>query len=1031
MERKFKKEEDRLVKKLKKNCFGNERELEPSKCALIYHKLGNLFHERIDEKAFLVLGAIMYNAAIARSSTVAIEAKKDLNRLCSSAVKKAGAKNKDLGLVAISMKVKEKLKLFREKNELMLQELKVIPEEARGAEVRGLEEKKISQIQSVQRAVTADYIALVYEMAESCAAVIGKAPCKFALLGHGAIARNEITPYSSIEVMIVLQRGSQSRLDFVKVQNYFNWFLTIFNIVVVNLGESPCTTDAALAPNELNPLKGVVVDRVTPYGIYVDRLGPSWLIIPENGEKILNSKGYGNHKILSPSESTCFIYGNLDVYDDYLSEKRTTVASPKQIAQQLQVELNVIKSLKVLGSRKISEAVFDPRTIVRDAAHVFASAFSLLFDVDTSVDVSSELLKNSHISEKSCHQLSNFFSVSSELRLKLSYHSNKQFNVDFIPSEDISQLLSAVGKKQLIEFFWIAWTLRKDLNRYMKNPAHSLFANTSAYFADYGCLVYGRTCFHLRLYNDCINRCSLQLPRVDKNLRSLYLFILGEANMQLGLCQTAVSQYEEILDFMRNNPEFDASKELIVVLRRQARGCMFLRLYDQAIGSLQNVINLIKRAKCLDECEYGECKLSIASCYLFSKKYDEVIDTIQNADLYFRRAVMKNKQLGVQFRIVTGRCIAAVDKGVLSVGELQDALTNARKLATNESRDPLVADAIDAIGYCLMKQDRPEEAWKYLKENIGVEDRVVLTRDHLSVIDIPRWILRIGRCLIKLKRPKEAITILQRGIAILRSAPDELRVESMLAREWDQLAHTFAAQGRPSEALKVLKQAVTLEDALKSMDPFDMMTASAYHRMGIIYRNLERWNDAEASFEAEKKVLRAIPQPRFDPSDYTKSLKHFLSEALTPTSATPFSLVHREFHNPEIQLKRFEMEGANSLELAICLKKRLKFMDAINVFKEALSFFRKSGNHPSKMILSATVHCMSNMGEVLVNMERPVESLRICYKALACARRACLNPGADRQTLILLECIKASREYLDVNEDDWLPTPLVNHVIYT
>ena len=80
------------------------------------------------------------------------------------------------------------------------------------------------------------------ELAKHCYRIMGDAPCCFALIGMGSLARMEITPYSDFEHIIVLDDGDTNKCTQTEMENliipYFKWFSVVFHIIIINLQET-------------------------------------------------------------------------------------------------------------------------------------------------------------------------------------------------------------------------------------------------------------------------------------------------------------------------------------------------------------------------------------------------------------------------------------------------------------------------------------------------------------------------------------------------------------------------------------------------------------------------------------------------------------------------------------------------------------------------------------------------------------------------------------------------------------------------
>ena len=153
---------------------------------------------------------------------------------------------------------------------------------------------------------------------------------KFALVGMGSLARNEVTPYSDFKHFIILDVHNETEEHLNNCKEYFRWFTVIFNVVIINLQETdlytswiPCLT------NSLKKSGYWFYDKITPSGISFDRMKPYACHFPlgnvskrdgELGTPELIRTVDGMVKYLEPTQkkhklgdlltSTCFVAGD-------------------------------------------------------------------------------------------------------------------------------------------------------------------------------------------------------------------------------------------------------------------------------------------------------------------------------------------------------------------------------------------------------------------------------------------------------------------------------------------------------------------------------------------------------------------------------------------------------------------------------------------------------------------------------------------------------------------------------------------------
>ena len=184
----------------------------------------------------LIRSAALLNAAITRKPSNMQEIKNYLRKLCSHVLKEASAKHLDADLIGFAGKIEKKVKTMRDEVNQELDNFK--RSETINKTKEELENIKIKNIRNLQEKISRNYKDIMAEILQYCQTVMGNSPCRFTLIGMGSLARNETTPYSDFEHIIVLEENCQLKPDYEKVLKYFRWLSVIFQIIVINLKET-------------------------------------------------------------------------------------------------------------------------------------------------------------------------------------------------------------------------------------------------------------------------------------------------------------------------------------------------------------------------------------------------------------------------------------------------------------------------------------------------------------------------------------------------------------------------------------------------------------------------------------------------------------------------------------------------------------------------------------------------------------------------------------------------------------------------
>ena len=1046
----MKREEEKLAKKLKKLCYPNGREIDLSKTGKLFHKIANLMRDRNDDKTCYVQSAIMYHAALLRDTTNAEEIRADLKRLYSGTLRRAGVKSKRPTLMELSEQAVEKVRQFREKIVEKLKDMVVVTEGAKGMELRDLEERKVTQVQAIQTTVTADMIALMSDTIKACMGLLGKPPCDFAIVGIGALARNEITPYSLFEYMITLQRGSQHRHDTKRVQNYFHWFTTLFNMILVSLGETDASNGAIPSLKDLknSPNSGLVDTVATPGLSFPGLMSIPWMMSPDmpfvEMLKVTDrpNNASARYTMTENLTKTCFVYGDTDLYGDYVETVckqiwRTVQHTPHaSLVAQLSNELDHIKSLECLGSKKICDTNLDPIYIINQGTTVLTYALGRLYNVQASSNygVVSELIRNKLVAEKYAYQLKYFISVANEMRLKTCLKNRRRVreeSTELVSAAEINDLFAAVGKKSLIEYFWTAWCLYKDLSRWLKTGDRESLCRTAGFFSKYGGLVYAKTCFHLRLYDDCINYCNMQLKKSNSPYRGPYLYLLGSSYERLGQVLQAREHFETLVRYLEVTNRTKLSLSIPVVITKVGYCSLMMQSPSDALPSLSRAHQTYKDLQYDQSNEYAECVVLLSECFLRLKRFEDIMKLLRKPDRDYKTLILTNKFFAVKLRLVIGLSLTEMKKGPLGIEELEDAVDLSKKASLNHDVDPLVAESLNAAGICFMEIGNWNRAWGFLQDNVGVEDRVILSRRQLAPMQIASWLSTVGACLLKLRRYEEGHQQLERAIKLRQEASNELNLESLIAKDIIMIAESYKEQGNPEKALETLQRVRPFENAVIAHDPYDFVIINGYHHMGMVLKSMGLWKEAKVKFEREQYLLKSIPKPQApDAEELAETFQMMMADVFQTASRRQTAVekvLHPALSDPQVHAKRMEIKAANYMQLGNCVKKDKEHLEALTYYKRALKAINKVSQYLTIGNVMTYNHSLSGIGECLLALRRPDEAIMIFRKSLWLSCESTESAGIDLHIYALYKGIKACYQQKgeECIEEPFLP--LVNH----
>ena len=478
----------RLATELKNSfCDKSGKEINVVASAKIFHKLGLLYRKKSPDKISLIKSAGLFNASLARKPLDVLQIKSDLSELCQHILNLAQAKNQTLSLEKKAGEVSINIKKLRSnvKTFLNSEPVKEIPPHLDCKTLHTLEENKSLAIEHLNITIAERCKLLMAELSQFCQDVMGKPPCEYAVVGMGSLARNEITPYSDFEHVIVLfdEEDYETNLE------YFRYFSVIFQVVVLNLQETIIPSLNIYSLNDSGSVLGDwFYDVHTPRGISFDGMMPHACKFPLGRQQHTKKKPWTTELILPVSKmldylssdmslkngyhladiltKTCFVFGNEDIFKQFARgvQKHQEKTSGQDIIDE--VSLQVKEDLDNFSTRfslsnLISYDVINIKRFMYRSTTLFLGALGKINFVlaNSCFDIIKELASKNIFTQKTKHKLLFAIAVACELRLRVYTRKQSQCDnaFDLKNETSIQEFLNVVGVTSTLSYFQIAY----------------------------------------------------------------------------------------------------------------------------------------------------------------------------------------------------------------------------------------------------------------------------------------------------------------------------------------------------------------------------------------------------------------------------------------------------------------------------------------------------------------------------------------------------------------------------------------------
>ena len=403
----------------------------------------------------LIRSATLLNATITRKPNNMQEIESDLKTLCSHVLKEASAKHLDADLIEFAGKMETKVKTMRDEVNQELDNFK--RSEAINKTKKKKETLKIKNIRNLQEKISRDYKHIMAEILQYYQTVMGKSPCRFALIGMGSLARNETTPYSDFEHIIVLEENCQQKPEYQKILKYFRWFSVIFQIIVINLRETivPSVDIESFKTTKKGKSECWFYDGITIRGISFDGMMPHACKFPLGQHVLSNETKLYETELIKPVDEmlkylssqtdlkngyhlkdiltkVCYVGGERNIFDNFQKKIHHILDKQSQDEKYKEIKIMLIDDLDNFATRsnflKHTSKSFNIKKDFYRSTTIFISALGQVENIHASscFDIIERLAEKQIITEKFKFKLMFAVAVACELRLKRYMKQKRQ-----------------------------------------------------------------------------------------------------------------------------------------------------------------------------------------------------------------------------------------------------------------------------------------------------------------------------------------------------------------------------------------------------------------------------------------------------------------------------------------------------------------------------------------------------------------------------------------------------------------------------
>ena len=973
---KFTKEEEALLQKLKLNCTDNGREIDHDVSASIFHKLGTLHFQRseicstIDQMICFIRCDVLLNAALVRSSSDVNPINQDFKKLHQQLLKLSPAKHKDVDLCKITKNIRHLVEKMRTYVRRQLKKMPKVKDHESEKAMYKQELNKVNTIESLQNTITADYTKIMASLAEDCTKIMGKAPCKFVIIGMGSLARKEITPFSDFEHVIVLDSKFDGQNE--EILNYFRWYSVIFQIILIDLGE---TIVPSVLNNTNSKFGSWFYDDITRSGVSFDGTFPWACKYPLGRQQFTKDKMWKTEliksvqdmlKYLNSTESLkngyhlgdmltkiCYVYGDQSLYKEFKSGVTDIIEKQNQNLKD-EVLLQIITDLENFATRSVllkisDENKFNVKKDVYRVTTLFIAALGRLNNIEANscFDIIRKLAKKRVISKNAKHNLMYAIAIACEIRLRWYIKNEKQRDeIDGIHAA--KTFLEIMGETSTISYFQIAYALQCDISkRFDLKKGH--------YYS------------HPEMLNISIYSSFQAIKKVENHIKYV------EINHK----EERLLDFDRCLMFLRKNQTILPNKQLPMTTTTEIKNdlCHKFLLLGQ---------NLETNHKHLDAKETFENALKIQQ-------------QISN-DLATDRSVATTFH-------ESGRCLMEMNKLSKAKEYLEKALEIKQRASNDQTTDKSVATTLSVIGQCLMKINKLSNAKEYLEKALEIKQQT--SNDLATDRSVATTLHEIGRCLMKMNKLSDAKEYLEKALEIDQRTSNDLATDKSVATTLSVIGQCLMKMNKLSDAKEYLEKALEIKQRASNDLATDKSVATTLHEIGRCLMEMNELSYAKVYLEKALEIKQRASNDRTTDKSVATTLSMIgrcLMKMNKLSDAKEYSEKALEIYQRTSIDHATDNNVATALhEIGRCLMKMNKLSDAKQYLEKALEIDQQTSNDlATDKSVATTLH---EIGRCLMEMNKLSDAKEYLDKALEIKQRTSNNCATDKSVATTLSVI--------------------------
>ena len=885
-------EEFTLAQHMKENyCDDSGKEINIEKAAETLHKIALIYKKRGPDKISLIKSAGLLNAAIVRNPSNVSQIKFNLFELCHYILRQANAEKQNADLIQKAEEVKASVGEMRhEVSEYLANEVRHIPNHAEGKFARELKSKKVAAIRRINRVVADKYKQIMSGLSRFCEHIMGTPPCEYAIVGMGSLAREEITPYSDFEHIILLF----DETNYTSYLEYFRWFSVIFHIIVLNVQETLVASLNICCLNDKNSSLGDwFYDAITPRGISFDGMMPHACKFPLGRQQHTKIKQFTTELIKPVSEmlqylsseadlkngyhladiltKTCFVFGNEDIFTQFVHgaqiyrDTKSAANTKKDIQQQVKEDLNNFSTRFRLTNLKLQNTINIKQFVYRSTT-IFISALARKHNIpsNTCFGIINKLEKNDHFTHNTADKLRYAIAIACEMRLRVYTAKKSQCdNAIDLTQDGMQKFLDIVGLASTINYFQIAYCLQCEVAKQLNFSKLHFYSNPELINITIG-LTFG---INMTKFSD--NPPSLTYRYWDSSKFDFDTCIEQlEANTELPIqCELSKilgqKKSKTLSRILLNRNVAHCSQQSILNANQILHIASFLKtanIFDEAVDFFKQLrdIYLCQPKSIERDQDLAWTNYKIACCLNKLNKTTEALSYFKQT-LEIQERIPPSLKTFFSKELYTAPSNVKFWKKIPVVSETSEFREFLQNPVLSNLTDALgilrytgIAEILEEISHCQTQLKKYDEAIKTLNQILEIIPRSKLAQMPNNFTNIH---IKIGQCWRKLHKHAQALTHLHKALEIEQTRTPNACMELRVAKIFQEIGCCHYRLRNFHQALASFRQALEIKQKITLDADKDKSIAFTLHFTGACYLSLFKYNNALAYLNGALQII--------------------------------------------------------------------------------------------------------------------------------------------------------------------------------